>query len=195
MNVTARLLAPSAARGTFSLLVPVVSVSLAILLTLPLRTFAVHSLTLFFMAAVLVSAWFGGRWPGLLAVVLATASFEYFFSSHAGRVGVYATDVLRLVVFTGVALAISWLTASRRAALMHEQRVSAELQRALDEIRVLRGIIPICSYCKQIRNDRGSWERIEKYIAEHSEAAFSHGVCPECYQKYHPEIYKQQHGG
>lgn len=194
MNVTSRPLRPSATRVILSLVVSVACVGAAIFLTLPLRSVATHSLTLFFMAAVLVASWYGGTWPGLLSVILATVSFEYFFSTYAGHVGVHTADVVRLGVFTAVALGISSLTSSRRAALLKEQHVSAELQRALDEIRVLRGIIPICSYCKQIRNDAGSWERLEKYISEHSEAAFSHGVCPECYKKHHPEIYKEQHG-
>ena len=58
-----------------------------------------------------------------------------------------------------------------------------ELQNALKEIKQLRGILPICSYCKKIRDDRGAWEAIENYIYNHSEAQFSHGVCPECYKE------------
>lgn len=62
------------------------------------------------------------------------------------------------------------------------------LQEALKEIKTLRGIVPICSYCKQIRNDQGAWQRLEEYIHDHSEAEFSHGLCPECYQKQMKEI-------
>jgi len=58
-----------------------------------------------------------------------------------------------------------------------------ELERALDEIKTLRGIIPICSYCKKIRDGDDSWEQLESYIDAHSEAQFSHGVCPACYEK------------
>ena len=56
----------------------------------------------------------------------------------------------------------------------------ASLQDALTEIKSLKGIIPICSYCHSIRNDEGAWNRLEKYISEHSDAKFSHGVCPDC---------------
>jgi PAS domain S-box-containing protein len=52
-----------------------------------------------------------------------------------------------------------------------------------EEIHVLKGIIPICSYCKKIRNDKEIWQQMESYIAEHSEALFSHGVCPDCLGK------------
>lgn len=58
-----------------------------------------------------------------------------------------------------------------------------ELEDALEEIKKMTGILPICSYCKQIRNDEGYWQQVEEYISEHSEAMFSHGVCPVCYKK------------
>lgn len=58
-----------------------------------------------------------------------------------------------------------------------------ELEEALEEIKTLKGILPICSYCKQIRNDKGYWQQVEEYISEHSDAMFSHGVCPTCYKK------------
>jgi len=63
------------------------------------------------------------------------------------------------------------------------ERVEAQesLQKHLEEeIRVLQGIIPICSYCHEIRNDEGAWEQIESYISKRSEATFSHGICPKC---------------
>ena len=54
-------------------------------------------------------------------------------------------------------------------------------------IETLRGIVPICSYCKQIRDDKGYWNQVDAYIAEHTEAEFSHGICPACMAKFHPE--------
>ncbi|MDP8218729.1 MAG: MCP four helix bundle domain-containing protein [Candidatus Theseobacter exili] len=62
-----------------------------------------------------------------------------------------------------------------------------KLKKAIDEIKVLRGIIPICSHCKQIRDDEGMWKRMEEYIHTHSEARFSHGICPDCMRKHYPE--------
>jgi hypothetical protein len=67
-----------------------------------------------------------------------------------------------------------------------------QLNTALREIKTLRGIIPICSSCKKIRDDKENWNQIEMYIKEHSEADFSHGICPECAEKLYPEynLYK-----
>ena len=61
-------------------------------------------------------------------------------------------------------------------------RVS-ELERALTGVKQLQGLLPICCYCKKIRNDRNYWQQVEGYISDHSEAQFSHGVCPECYER------------
>ena len=57
-----------------------------------------------------------------------------------------------------------------------------ELEDALKRVKQLQGLLPICSYCKKIRNDRNYWEQVDAYITSHSEAQFSHGVCPDCYE-------------
>jgi len=62
-----------------------------------------------------------------------------------------------------------------------------ELRNALTHIKTLRGLLPICGSCKKIRDDRGSWKQIETYISDHSDAKFSHGICPECVQKLYTE--------
>ena len=67
------------------------------------------------------------------------------------------------------------------------QRVE-ELEAALDHVRKLQGILPICMHCHKIRNDQESWERIEKYITEHSEAQFSHSICPDCLASHYPDF-------
>ena len=59
----------------------------------------------------------------------------------------------------------------------------------MKRVKQLQGLLPICSYCKKIRNDRNYWEQVEAYIAKHSEARFSHGVCPDCYDVHiRPEL-------
>src|SRR5205085_8211257 len=57
-----------------------------------------------------------------------------------------------------------------------------ELEAALAQVKLLQGILPICSYCKNIRNDQNYWQRVEEYITQNSEAMFSHGICPNCYE-------------
>jgi DNA-binding response OmpR family regulator len=69
-------------------------------------------------------------------------------------------------------------------------RSNEDLQRALREVKVLRGLIPICASCKKIRNDGGFWQQLEEYIGEHSEAEFSHGLCQPCLKKLYPGVYQ-----
>jgi tyrosine-protein phosphatase YwqE len=56
-----------------------------------------------------------------------------------------------------------------------------ELQEALSQVKQLQGILPICAHCKKIRDDQNSWQKVEEYVSEHSEAQFSHSICPDCY--------------
>jgi FixJ family two-component response regulator len=62
-----------------------------------------------------------------------------------------------------------------------------QLKEALDQVKTLKGIVPICSCCKKIRDDKGFWQQLEIFIQEHSDAEFSHGICPDCLRKYYPE--------
>lgn len=77
----------------------------------------------------------------------------------------------------------------RKRAQREREKLIKELQQALKEIRTLRGILPLCSFCKKIRNDKGYWEQVDVYIHKHSQADISHSVCPECMKKHYPEEY------
>ena len=63
-----------------------------------------------------------------------------------------------------------------------------DLQESLEQVNALSGLLPICSFCKKIRDDKGYWNQIESYIHNHSEAQFSHGVCHECAEKHYPDM-------
>lgn len=68
------------------------------------------------------------------------------------------------------------------------ERLISELQKALNEVKTLRGLIPICANCKKIRDDQGFWTQVESYIQDHSDARFSHGLCPDCFKQLYPDI-------
>lgn len=79
----------------------------------------------------------------------------------------------------------------RIKAEQEREKYIDKLQKALDEVKTLEGMIPICSHCKKIRDDSGFWGNVEQYIAKHSNVDFSHGICPDCLQKYYPDQYKK----
>ncbi|MCP4640943.1 MAG: PAS domain-containing protein [bacterium] len=85
--------------------------------------------------------------------------------------------------FAGTTVILHDVTKRMEAEMALAQRV-ADLREAMKEIGTLRGLLPVCSYCHRIRDDRNLWSQMEAYISKHSEAQFSHGVCPECYEEH-----------
>ena len=85
----------------------------------------------------------------------------------------------------------------RRAflALRHEVVTRKALESALNEVKTLQGLIPICMYCKQIQTDAGDWQQVEAYVRAHSDAEFSHGMCPACLKAHFPEFAQDQGAG
>ncbi len=79
----------------------------------------------------------------------------------------------------------------RRATL---ERKNEELEAALAEIKTLRGILPVCSFCKKVRNDEGYWEQVDLYIGERTEADISHSICPECLTTHYPGVGRNSDG-
>ncbi len=77
--------------------------------------------------------------------------------------------------------------AERQKAEEAERQKAKALQEAMDKINALSGLLPICSHCKKIRDEKGRWNQLEAYISDHSDTEFSHGICDDCLNKYYPE--------
>jgi PAS domain S-box-containing protein len=92
---------------------------------------------------------------------------------------------------TGTAGTLTDITERKQAEKEREELI-LKLENALSEVKKLSGLIPICASCKNIRNDKGYWEKVEVYIRDRSEADFSHDICPDCAQKLYPEYFKKK---
>jgi hypothetical protein len=90
-----------------------------------------------------------------------------------------------LQMFTAIGSQIGQFTERKRAEKEREDLIG-QLQDALSSIKTLRGLLPICASCKKIRDDKGYWNYLEIYIRDHSEATFSHSICPQCKRKVYP---------
>ena len=90
-----------------------------------------------------------------------------------------------VAVLAVTALSLMGVLEERRQAEEAKAELIEELERASSEIKTLRGLIPICAWCKKIRNDRGAWEQLESYLRDNTEATFSHGICPDCLEGGH----------
>jgi AmiR/NasT family two-component response regulator len=80
---------------------------------------------------------------------------------------------------------------ARFADLMELRRMNAELEAALAQVKTLSGLLPICAACKKIRDDHGYWHEVEAYVRAHTEAEFTHGICPDCMRKLYPDYVRR----
>jgi len=95
--------------------------------------------------------------------------------------------VLLLMVVLSTVKA-GWSIRARNRAEQERERVILELRDALDNIKTLKGLLPVCAWCKSVRDDSGYWNRVEEYLQKHSDLTFTHGICPECAKKVGEEI-------
>lgn len=114
--------------------------------------------------------------------------------SHTQEVEFEVIGIIGSCMMLGGILLIRPLFHAMTAAEKEQRELATKLQDALSNIKVLNGLLPICSHCKRIRDDKGYWGQIEVYIRDHSDAEFSHSICPECAEKHYPRYFKKMDG-
>ena len=137
-----------------------------------------------------------GLCPTPVVVLTAHESHDLVEKASDTGVGAYLTKPPKPAeIERAVTIAVARhadLMACRRLYQELEKR-NRDLEKALAEIKTLRGILPICANCKKIRDDAGYWNQIEAYIRDHSEAEFSHGICPDCARELYPDLSLTDH--
>jgi K+-sensing histidine kinase KdpD len=199
-----RVFSPPTPRGTAARYAFAVAVSLI--------TFAVraslqpllldHSPLLLFTLPVAVTAMCAGSGPAFLAAGVGAFLGSYFFFPH-GIFAVYP-DHVRIGVFqTGIFLTVSALVAKLGGELRirrwNAEKTAEQLRRTLNErdaalerVSVLTGLLPVCAACKSIKDEHGNWQQMEAYLGEHSNAKFTHGMCPACLEEWYGEELPQR---
>ena len=135
----------------------------------------------------------------VLGVVLAyyIQLFEIFYQWSRAHEEWQIDEIFTAFIVLTIGLAIfsyrRWREQVREHAelirlMVEQEKMIVDLREAAEKIKILRGFLPICSHCKKIRNDEGYWQQVEKYISEHSEARFSHGICPTCAKEHYSEF-------
>ncbi|MDQ5986852.1 MAG: hypothetical protein CSYNP_02585 [Syntrophus sp. SKADARSKE-3] len=114
-------------------------------------------------------------------------SYEFTFYRKDGEIRHSLISVAMIPTSQKIVCSFIDIT-ERKQAETERERLIGELQNAFEQIKTLKGIIPICAQCKKIRDDKGYWQQVESYVSRHTEAQFSHGICPECMNKLYPEF-------
>jgi hypothetical protein len=141
-----------------------------------------------YVTVVLISIWSPRRYFTVFVALCSTLlTLIGFLTAHQGVLLWQALPNRIMAIFTiwGTAL----LTILRKNAEERREKAVAEREKALEDVKILRGFLPICASCKKIRDDQGYWNQIEDYIITHSEADFSHGMCPTCARSLYPDLY------
>lgn len=134
-----------------------------------------------FVIPVIFFFFLGIRYGSALFLLQYVSVILLFFASKAGYLAIYY-DEKTILFFLIVSIFESII-------LFIHERI---LNDYLSQIRTMRGLIPICANCKNIRDDKGYWKQVEVYIHEHSEADFTHSICPDCAKKLYPDIYNKK---
>ncbi|MFZ5775457.1 MAG: response regulator [Thermodesulfobacteriota bacterium] len=126
-----------------------------------------------------------------LIVTTAHSDTKYFLEAIEAGVDRYVLKPIEHdKLFAALENCMIAVTLEQERQRHHEEREAliAELKAALEKVKTLSGFLPICASCKKIRDDKGYWTQIERYIQEHSEAEFTHSICPECTKRLYPEL-------
>ena len=131
-----------------------------------------------YVVPVALAAWYSGKWPALTLALAVPLLRLGFLAAPSGPIE-NPTSLALATLLRGTVIVLMALWFARLA----------DLERDLARrVKVLEGLLPICAYCKNIRNDAGEWERLEAFISKRSEAEFSHGVCPSCSAVHYADV-------
>jgi DNA-binding response OmpR family regulator len=126
-----------------------------------------------------------------LPILVLTGNEDDILAMKAVKLGaadyLFKGDMHGLLLIRSIRYAIQ-----RKKNEIEREGLINELQNALNEVKRLSGLLPICASCKSIRDDKGYWQRIEKYMSEHAEVQFSHGICPACARKLYPDLFPEK---
>ena len=129
-----------------------------------------------YIIPVSLAAWYSGRWPAVaLAIAIPIVHFA-FLVTHWGQPGTVVVPVA-MGTFRGAVIIFMALWFARLSD--YERELTGR-------VKALEGLLPICAFCKSIRNDAGEWERLERFISKRSEVLFSHAFCPSCAREHYP---------
>ena len=138
---------------------------------------------IFYFIPIALTARSLGLWPSCFIAVESALVWLIADYCSAHVYSNYWIQLWHVATRLGAMLFIAHLVSQIRNILLEEQKISEALRTALADVKTLTGLLPICAWCKKIKNDNGYWQQLENYISQHSDATFTHGLCEECAAK------------
>jgi hypothetical protein len=143
--------------------------------------------SIFYVFPVMGVTWRLGKRPGVMMALGCAAVWALVDklgrTELAGWVPIWNFGV-SFLLFSLISLVLSRI----KEVIAKQSALMAELRLALDEVNRLTGLLRVCAWCRRIKNDDGVWEPMEKYLSEHADVHFTHGICGECMAKHHPDV-------
>jgi hypothetical protein len=153
----------------------------AALLLLEYLTGLHNQFPMFYFIPVCLAAWYSGRRTALaLGLIIPIAQLMFVVLE---RQSVHWLTLIAITALRGTVIIVMAMWFARLSE--HERALN-------DEVQTLQGLLPICSFCKSIRNELGEWEHLEKFISKRSETQFSHGICPSCHQIHYADLVERE---
>jgi hypothetical protein len=148
-----------------------------------------------YLIPIALSTWLLGRPTGIVMSVAGAGSW-LIIDLLAGHLYSHpAIPYWNATVRLGFFLIVTYTLTALRASQERQKELIAELQSTLDKVKLLEGILPICSFCKKIRDKNNRWNTMEGYVTSHSEAQFSHTFCPDCAKEHYPGYFREPSEG
>lgn len=142
------------------------------------------SFSIFYLVPTAFALWYLGK---RFAMVTAVVSATVWFISDLATGHTFSHPVIPIwnaVVRLGFFVVFVFLADRWKTSYEEQQKLVKDLKKALEDIKVLTGLIPICAWCKKVRDDEGYWQQVEAFVQEHSSATFTHSICPSCMEKW-----------
>ena len=146
----------------------------------------------FYLMPICLLSWLVNRRTGIIMSVISTATLMTANLLAGKNIVNYFIYYWNIFVHFGFFIVVVCLISAEKIISDNNEMLIDKLQKSIEEIKTLSGLLPMCSACKKIRDDDGYWKQIEHYISEYTDARFSHSICPDCKEKLYPGFGKNK---
>jgi hypothetical protein len=148
-----------------------------------------YRMIIFYLMPVSYAAWFIGRKTGIAFSALVVMTMLYPVMASGTDFDDFSIEIWNRAMYFALFIVVIALLSKLRSTMQQRAGLITKLQNALNAVKELSGILPICANCKKIRDEEGYWHDVDVYISRHTKAEFTHGICAECANKLYPSLF------